>query len=223
MSDQPETLTISVADDVKTKDVPPGGTASNEIPANEIPAYYQQAASRRVSAHNVKSRWVTSSDIPLVVAEAEILLALCKLPFGHYRGTPTLAHTQINDKEPLRFFVMNNGVIVVNPLIINHTKVPTLQTEGCIAYSSKAPINLVPRFNKVTVTFQTIIDPDKDGNLILSAPVTEEFNGRMAQMFEHEISHLNGFNIYDVNYSPRACVGFGDGLMTKDEVNKLYE
>lgn len=211
MSDQPEVLSISVAEDIKIKDVPPGG-ASGEIPAGEVPAYYLAANERRVSAHNVKSRWITSSDISLVVSEAEILLALCKLPHGHYQGTPTLAHTQINDKEPLRFFVMNNGVIVVNPLIINHTKVPTLQTEGCIAYSSKSPINLVPRFNKITVTFQTIIDPDKDGNLTLSAPVTEEFNGRMAQMFQHECSHLNGANIYDEKYQGKSSIGFGDGL-----------
>lgn len=207
MSDQPETLSISVAEDIKIKDVPPGGSASNEVPA-----YYIAAAERRVPAHNVKSRWVMESDIPSVVAEAEILLTLCKLPSGHYHGAPTLSHTQINDKEPLRFFVMNNGVIVINPVIVNHTKVPTLQVEGCIAYSKEKPLNLVPRFNKIAVTFQTIIDPKKNGNLVLSAPVTEEFNGKMAQMFQHECSHLNGANIYDEKYQGKNSVGFGDGL-----------
>lgn len=218
MSDQPETLSISVAEDIKIKDVPPGGSASNDVPA-----YYIAAAERRVPAHNVKSRWVMESDIPSVVAEAEILLTLCKLPSGHYHGAPTLSHTQINDKEPLRFFVMNNGIIIINPVIINHTKVPTLQTEGCLAYPDRAPINLVPRFNKITITFQTIIDPEKNGKLMLSAPVTEEFNGRMAQMFQHELSHLNGFNIYDTGYSPKNSVLFGDGVVDENEIKRLYE
>jgi peptide deformylase len=208
MSDQPETLTISVADDVKTKDVPPGGTSNN------LPEYFQQAIKRCVPAHNVKSRWVTEADIPFMVEEAEILLTLCKLYRGHRyaQGAMTCSHTQINGKNPLRFFVINNGVIIINPLIINHTKVPTFQSEDCMAYPDKSPLGLVPRYNKIIVTFQTLIDPNKDGKLILSKPITEEMNGKTAQAFQHEISHLNGFNIYDEIYQCNNSIGFGDGL-----------
>lgn len=205
MENQPKTLSINVTDDIKTKDIPPGETS-----LNESSEYYQQAINRCVPAHNVKSRWVTLSDVPLIIKEAKILLALCNLTFGDYTNIPALAHTQINDKDPLRFFVLNSGVIIINPIIINHTKVPVLLIEGCISYPKEKKLNLVPRYNKITVTFQTVINPKDDGNLELSTPITKEFNTRMSQIFQHEISHLNGFNIYDKGYQAENSVGFGD-------------
>ena len=48
-------------------------------------------------------------------------------------------------------------------------------------------------------------------------------SGGMAHVFQHEISHLNGCQIYDADFAPESCEGLGDGLIPEENVKKLYE
>jgi hypothetical protein len=71
---------------------------------------------------------------------------------------------------------------------------------------------MIQRYNKITVTYQTLARKDEKSDPILSPPATEELNGGPAHVFQHEIGHLNGGNIYDEDYTADKSVAFGDGL-----------
>ena len=148
---------------------------------------------------------------------------MCNLPRGKYSGIAALAHSQIEDKNPLRFFVLPSGVVIVNPVIADHTKASIFKIEGCMSFPDENIKNLVPRYNKITVTYQTFERENKDSEPTLSKPITEDLISGAAHVFQHEISHLNGSNIYDDNFKAESGEGLGNGPMTQEEVNKLYE
>lgn len=220
MSDQPGTLKLFVKEEIKTSEAPPGTPASvapildeERIAKEKVMTEYIRLIGRYVVGHNVKSRWVTSVDISKVLVDAKDLLALISLPRGRHSSVAALAHPQIDDKDPLRFFVLPNGMIIINPIITNHTKYYVLKDEGCMSFSDK-DIKNVNRFHKITVTYQTLVeneDPEKEP--ILSKIETEELSGRPAQVFQHECGHLNGCNIYDDTYSPEFSLGLGKEII----------
>jgi peptide deformylase len=137
---------------------------------------------------------------------------MCNLPRGKYSGISALAHSQIEDKDPLRFFVFPKGLVIINPVITAHTKAPIFKTEGCMSYPDEEAKIMVPRYNKVTATYQTLARKDENSEPVLSGQITEELNGGAAHVFQHECGHLNGCNIYDKDYDPEKSIGLGDGL-----------
>jgi hypothetical protein len=52
--------------------------------------------------------------------------------------------------------------------------------------------------------------------------VEETINGGLAHVFQCEISILNGSYVYDEDFKPESCLGFGEGLIDKESVKKLY-
>ena len=76
---------------------------------------------RQEQKHDKKSRHVTKKDISIILKDFEILYKLCFIEIGIHKGAFAIAHSQINDKSPLRFFVTNKKDIIINPKIINHT------------------------------------------------------------------------------------------------------
>lgn len=222
---QPSTLKVNVSETVKSNDVPMGGHGDSRSPSDIEKHIQQQKAmaefirlqGRFIPAHNKKARWVKAADLPKVLTDGKDLLNMCRIPRGEKKGAISMAHTMVNDQDPLRFFVINNGVnpsgmVIINPVIIDSTKVPTLQTEGCMAFPDKPAKNLVPRFNKITVTYQTLVKREQDKEPILTNPITETLNGKSSFMFQHECSHLNGANIYDKDYDGNKSKLLGDGL-----------
>jgi len=148
---------------------------------------------RYVEAHDKISRNVVETDLLRVAEEARIMYGLCFLPRASYFGAEAIAHPQIDDKDPLRFFVTKGQEIIINPVITNHTKVTIDKPEGCMSYPDLPMIN-VPRWNKITVTYQTLL---KDGTL--SKPMEENINGMRSEVFQHETDHLDAKYIYKFN------------------------
>ena len=143
-----------------------------------------------VEPHKKKSRKVTGADIPKVLEDAEILHNLCYTKVGIHPGAFAVAHPQIEKKDPLCFFVTMNKEIIINPEIVNHTKVPVERKEGCISFPNNLPIKVM-RFNKIQVKFSTITKGGK-----ISEPVTKDFSGILAEIYQHESQHFEGKYIF---------------------------
>ena len=113
---------------------------------------------------------------------------------------------------------------VINPVITNHTKVTVDRNEACMSHYDKSVKNNIPRYNKVTVTYQTL-KKDPKGKIILSAPVEEHLSGGQAHVFQHKTGHLNGArsDIYAEDFNTDSCLFLGDGPLTPDDVRNLYD
>lgn len=237
MSQELESLKLFVTENIILKDVPPGGppiTIPSPIPDNLSPeekekrqkqmTEYIRLSGRYISPHHLKSKWVEKSDLPIILADGKDLIEMCDMPRGKYPNAYAIAHSQIEDKRPLRFFVLNSGMVMINPVIINHTKFPvfTDEGEGCMSYPELAPRQMVPRFNKIIVMYQTL-RKDGTGPLYITDPVIEHLSGKISQIVQHEACHCNGYLIYDEKNDPDLCLWLGEGPMGETEVKKLYE
>lgn len=231
----PAVLSINVAEEIKMKDVPPGTPAPTKkekqeaLPPEEVAQRqkvmleYTRLASRYCEPHTNKSKWVTKEDISRLVSDGNDLVAMCNLPRGKYSGIAALTHTQINNKDPLRFFVLPNGMVIINPIITDHTKALVDKDEACMSYPNRDIKKNIPRYNKITVMYQTLSKDDKD-NVILSEVVTQELSGSQAHVFQHKIGHLNGkgSDIFTDDYNPESCIWLGENAINKEELDKLY-
>jgi len=226
-------LKVSVVDEIKTKDITPEEIKTSVVSQKEstpkvlteeekikIKAEYNRLMDRYVPPHNIKSKKVTAVDIPTILTDGADLIAMCQLPRGHYKGILALAHSQINDKNPLRFFVLPSGFIIINPFIINHTQTPVFKEEGCMSYPDDQMKEMLPRYHKITVKYQTLIKKDEEKEPSLGPFTTDKLSGKMANIFQHETTHLNGYNIYDENFDPQWSIGFGDGLPVSPEIGE---
>lgn len=137
-----------------------------------------------VPRHALKSRQVTDADIERVLSDVEEMKKL----FTRY--TLALAHSQVDDKDPLAFFLTADWDIVINPVITNFTKHFTDSYEGCMTFPDKASIRK-QRHHKVTVECQTI----ENGKLTERESVAA--SSQKSFMFQHEIDHINGIYCYD--------------------------
>jgi len=137
-----------------------------------------------IPPHKVKSREVTNADIDRVIADAQKMFEIAK-------GTcVALAHSQIESNDPLRFFVTNSNMIIINPVITRHTKTFMKSEEGCRTFKARAQI-IVQRHYRIEFDFQ-VIDMHK-----LSKIQKEKTKGLNAFIVQHEIDHMNGKCIYD--------------------------
>lgn len=218
LPETPETIGINVADDVTSQDVGPGQQTMDDHMAR----YHEETMAllkHYVAPHRKRSRWVTEEDIDKVIEDGKIMVNLCHTRRGVYQGS-AIAHTQINDTDPLRFFVLASGAVVINPVMVDHTKTPVFKDQGCMSYPEE-PLRTIATFHKVTVRFQTVAkrqNPETGEEKIVFSPFTEQgFSGAVAEVMVHEISHLNGWNIYDEGYSAGTAVE-----PTPEELNIVY-
>ena len=127
---------------------------------------------------------------------------LCHTKRDKCPGALAIAHSQINEKDPLRFFVTRDMQIIVNPVIVNHTKHFVDSEEGCLSYPKKDQI-IVQRWNKCEVEYNIVLDDEskdktKDKVAVkLSERLKENFGSKTAKVFQHEIDHMNSIFIYD--------------------------
>ena len=142
-----------------------------------------------IKPHRINSIEVTKKDIKRIKKDSEEMYKLCHTPIGLFRGGFAVAHCQITDKKPLRFFVMFNGQTIINPEITIHTKVKQAHNEGCLSYSDRKE-TVTMRWNKCLVKFQILVD-DK------FVEKEKELKGIEAKVFQHEIDHFNSVYIYD--------------------------
>lgn len=143
-----------------------------------------------VKPHKKISREVTDKDLKRVAEDAHILYNLCHTQHGIYRGGLAVAHQQINDKDPLRFFVMHTKELIINPVIINHTKSTIDSEEGCLSFFNR-PQKIVQRWNKCEVEYQTITEEG-----ILSDKIKIDLSGKESKVYQHEVDHFDCKYIY---------------------------
>jgi len=137
-----------------------------------------------VKPHTKVSREVAPYDMKRVLEDAPRLLLLCMLPRGVHKGGYAVAHPQIDDKDPLRFFVTATNEVIINPKIIKHTSFGLLKQEGCLSYPDVPKVS-VERFYRITCEYRTI------ANKGLSEIKTVDLKGLPAQIWQHEIDHLD--------------------------------
>lgn len=179
---------------------------------------YSRLMGRYVAPHNIKSKKVSSADIPRVIEDGKDMIILCSMPRGAYININALSHSQIENIKPLRFFILPNGFIVINPLIFNHTKVAVFVDEGCVSFPDKPTKTMVPRYHKIEVKYQSVVKDMKTEDLKLGPYVIENLSGTPSQIFQHEVSHLNGHNVYDEDYDPLDAIGLGDNTIILPEL-----
>lgn len=168
-----------------------------------------------VPPHTKPSRRVKEEDIERVIHEGKLMHEMCLVGRGEYNTAYAIAHPQINEEDPLRFFVTAEGQFYINPVITGKgdRKMYTAN-EGCMSYPDE-PMKDTLRYNKVTVKFRTIgHKEDKKtgedlGEYYLSKEVTQEFEGQMSQIMQHECQHLNGSDIYQKGSSANDAIGEG--------------
>lgn len=130
-----------------------------------------------------QSKLVSTVQCALDLAPA--MAELCSKTLGQKKSALALAHCQVDHDDPRRFFVLNDGRIVINPKIIKTIGDPFMHLEGCMSYAFR-PDKKVKRFDIIQVEYT-----DSNGDL-----VNEVVHGLEACIFQHEIDHMNGKSIY---------------------------
>jgi len=208
--DDGKTLNAFVYDSVGVKEEHPGSgksesgekkteELSREEALQKISERRVELSKRFVPPHNNVSRHVTEADVERIVEEAKILYEICLVGRGEYNHVYAMAHPQIDDKDPLRFFVTTEGFIIVNPVIFDNTHYLVTKTEGCMSYPEE-PVKDVFRYHKCRMSYQTLKYKEKDGEKVtdpsLSPFTTSNYSGEDANIVQHEVAHLNGHDIY---------------------------
>lgn len=135
-----------------------------------------------IKPHDKKSREVTDTDIDRVIEDAQKMFKLC------VNGCIALAHSQIEDKDPLRFFVTPDKIFI-NPVITRSTKAFVKSEEGCRTFSGKEPVQ-IDRHYRIEFEFQ-VIDMHR-----LSEIQKAKVKGLSAFVVQHEIDHMDAKYIY---------------------------
>ncbi|MAF59626.1 MAG: peptide deformylase [Candidatus Pacebacteria bacterium] len=121
------------------------------------------------------------------------LLSDMRTTLGETEKGVAIAAPQIG--ESLRIFVVSphifsedekKDLVFINPEITNRSKEETKVDEGCLSVDGK--YGLVKRAEKVTVRAC-----DENGNSFMRGA-----SGLLAQIFQHEIDHLNGVLYTDI-------------------------
>lgn len=142
-----------------------------------------------VKPHRVKSREVTNNDIARVLEDAVKM-------FEFINSKPecvALAHSQIEDKDPLRFYVTRAGQIFLNPNIEKHSSYTVESPEGCMTFPGEKEV-IKNRWRKVVLSFHQF---DKNDKSILGNRHEVDLTGLPAFIAQHEIDHLDGIYCYD--------------------------
>lgn len=148
-----------------------------------------------VRPHEKISRKVEEKDIPVIVEYAEKLQKLCHTRSGIYPSAFAIAHCQINDTDPLRFYVTWEGNIIINPVILRHTRNTVSDLEGCLSFPRNMPVK-VERWYKLELCYDTL---EKDGDSYKLSPRVANLKGREARIAQHEQDHLDGKMIYSLD------------------------
>ena len=145
-----------------------------------------------VAPHRLVSRDVIEKDIPRIKIEAKRMLEACHVRHGIFNGGFAVAHPQVTDRDPLRFFVTADGKVYVNPEIVKHTRHFVDSSEGCLSYPMKAEAR-VKRYNKIRVKFKQFSGDGETFTGVLEVGV----EGKLAKIFQHEIDHLDAKYVFD--------------------------
>ena len=117
------------------------------------------------------------------------LLSVCL--YGKNKDCIGLAHNQIGgDKKVFVAKLDNKWCAFINAEIIGRSNSYNMHSEGCMSFPNK--YNKVWRYDWVIIKHQVQARSNNDGD----AFITEKFDGRNAQIIQHEIAHLEGKHIF---------------------------
>lgn len=162
------------------------------MPAEKQEVEVANIADLYVAPNNRVSRQCTKEDIPQILKDAQLMYDLCSAPVGIYKSAFAIAHCQINNTDPLAFYVTKHRQIIINPKIIRHTNHLSPKPEGCMTFH-RMEMKLTSRFYRCDMEYYTV---DEDDRFI--GPLVWSAKGIDAQVIQHEIDHINGKNIYDI-------------------------
>jgi peptide deformylase len=143
-----------------------------------------------IDPHNIISRLITPDDYARVKEEADRIYEEAFSPKGIFKKVYAVAHQQVTDKDPLRFFILRSGLIVMNPEIIRHTKTTVGDYEACLSFPNNYQI-LVQRWYKITVKYEKL------NNDLTVYQREEHLKGLEARIFQHEMAHFDCNYIYE--------------------------
>lgn len=99
-----------------------------------------------------------------------------------------LAHCQVEEDRPLRLFVGREGSIMagvfINPEILKADE-PYQAREGCLSFPTMPEI-VISRYKKIKYRYFDMYGQEHTG----------EYWDTQAQVFQHEVQHMEGWNIY---------------------------
>lgn len=180
-----------------------------------------------ISAHKVKSREVDiKKDLKRVLKDAEKMMPFLEHGAGVWQSGHAIAHSQITKDDPLRFFLLRDGRIIINPKIVRHTQVKQQKKDACLTFYGEKdangnwrvthPVVMVPRWTKCEVEFGIVRyqDAEKKKGPYVDF-LTENVGGKVAQVFQHEIDHMDGIYIYDHTPNP-----LNNGQKNSDKAGK---
>ena len=206
-----ETFEVQVNDTVGRAEQHPGSGKAEEKNIMEKVLERKVALSKEyVEPHKIVTRKVVDKDIKRVVHDSKVMQEMCLVGRADYTTAFAIAHPQITKDDPLRFFVKIDGQVIVNPVITNHTNQIIERKEGCMSFPGE-PMKVVERYNKITVNYQKIFHTEKEGLPISEPELTEvmelKLSGTESEVFQHELSHLNGHNMYEEDAKASHCLG----------------
>lgn len=146
-----------------------------------------------VLPHQKISRDVREYDRGLILNAAQEMVSFCKYPPKNHAPALAIAHSQVEEVEPLRFFVTGEAEIIANPVITRHTNHTYPKQEGCTTFDQRIRWANVERWQKLEVEYETVEEYEW-------VKKTESVSGKRAQMFQHEIDHMDGKYIYEINW-----------------------
>jgi len=139
-----------------------------------------------IEAHRKISRKVKAKDMQLVMGLRNKMFMLCYEATGSYQGGYAIVHSQVEQEDPLRFFITREGHTIINPKIVRHSSYTVESLEGCLSYPDRKQIK-VKRYQKIEVEYYDIELKKK----------SKSISGREAFIWQHEINHMDGKYIYD--------------------------
>ena len=152
------------------------------------PIYHGKSMGRLefVPAHRKVSRKVGLSDYKRVVEEGRMMGEL--MYFDPTRHCVGIAHPQVDDKDPLAFFITQE-ILVINPKIIMRSTSKHKSDEGCMTFPGRPHLKK-SRFDRVLVEYETI-------EFGVHQKYRRWVSGHEADIFQHEVDHLLGKYCYD--------------------------
>lgn len=153
-----------------------------------------------IPPHKVKSREVTMADLDRVASEGAEMLDIMEYLVSHgvWKNIAALAHSQVTDQDPLRFFVLRpamakelsweHSVIIANP-VFTPQSYSTLKPEyeQCVTFPNTTKTKTF-RHYKGKLKFMT-----QDG------VIEDLVKGKLAQICQHEIDHFYARYIYNAH------------------------
>ncbi len=140
-----------------------------------------------------QSRKVLPEDMSRVRAAIPEMHALCLEPLGYFvNGAYALAHCQVDQDDPLRFFVLLDGTAVINPNIVERIGQTFRHEEGCMSHADTQCTLGVQRHKSIMVDFTGLESKDAEEDIVKDMKI----EGLLALVFQHETDHMNGKHIY---------------------------